>query len=61
MKLRLTETMLPKPFQHLTWEEVGARDPKTDLFLLDQNFIENIGDYRHNRFLSLGKTIFGLK
>ena len=34
MKLSLTETMLPKPFQHLTWEEVGAVDPKTDLFLL---------------------------
>ena len=54
MTLSLTETMLPKPFQHLTWEEVGAVDPKTDLFLLDKKFLENIGDYQHKRFLSLG-------
>ena len=61
MKLSFTEAMLPKPFKHLNWEQVGAVDRKTRIFMLDPHFLKHIQEFQHNRFLSLGKIYFSHK
>ena len=61
MKMSFTEAMLPKSFKHLNWEQVGAVDRKTRIFMLDPHFLKHIQEFQHNRFLSLGKTYFSHK
>ena len=56
--LRILPTNILAPsFLDIRWEGVGRMNESSgNIFMPDHEFMENIDDYRTNRFLHIGKT-----